>query len=222
MSRVIVALDNLFREDAVTLARTLHGSVAGFKVHTLIDRYGAAVCEEIAQYGLLMVDLKLHDIPHTMTLRATPFADTASYLTVHASNSAAIISAAAAAVPDARVAAVTILTSIDAATCSRLYGTPPEETVVRLALHAVAAGARAIVCSGQELASLHALPEMNDIEFLVPGVRTNPATDDQVRTVTPAAAIRNGATHVIIGREIVCDPNPLTAAKRINDAIGNR
>jgi orotidine-5'-phosphate decarboxylase len=136
------------------------------------------------------------------------------FLTVHASGGAAMIEAAAAALPDTRIAAVTVLTSLGATDLDDigLVG-PPETAVVRLARLAVAAGARALVCSPHEVAAVRAVVPA-DITLITPGVR--PATgsvDDQKRVATPQAAIRDGADLLVIGRPITGEPDPAAAAR---------
>jgi orotidine-5'-phosphate decarboxylase len=92
---------------------------------------------------------------------------------------------------------------------------PSAEAVVRLATLAVEAGARAIVCSPQEVARVRAAVGP-DITLITPGVRPTGATaDDQARTSTPAAARANGADLLVIGRPITGADDPGGAAAAI-------
>jgi orotidine-5'-phosphate decarboxylase len=85
--------------------------------------------------------------------------------------------------------------------------------VVRLAEQAVAAGARALVCSPREVAMVRAAVGL-DVTLITPGVRPPGAgADDQARTATPAQAIADGADLLVVGRPITGAADPgVTAA----------
>jgi orotidine-5'-phosphate decarboxylase len=162
----------------------------------------------------IFLDLKLHDIPATVRGAARSVATVApAYLTVHASGGTAMIAAAAEALPDTKIAAVTILTSLDAADLDRLgIAGPPADAVRRLAVLAVAAGARALVCSPQEVALVRGAVGP-DVVLITPGVR--PAggdTQDQARVATPEQALADGADLLVIGRPITAAEDPAAAA----------
>lgn len=165
----------------------------------------------------IFLDLKLHDIPATVAGAARAVQSLApSYLTVHAAGGPAMIEAAASALPNTRITAVTVLTSLDAAMVSDLgiEGTP-QGIVVRWAQMAVAAGAQAIVCSPQEVALVRAsVPE--EIRLITPGVRPAGAdTHDQRRSATPRQALGDGADLLVIGRPITGHADPAAAAQEI-------
>ncbi|MEI6361216.1 MAG: orotidine-5'-phosphate decarboxylase [Actinomycetes bacterium] len=152
----------------------------------------------------VFLDLKLHDIPATVRGAARAVAGLRpTYLTVHAAGGPEMIAAASEALPDTRVTAVTVLTSLDEAALERigLVG-PPEAAAVRLAVLAVESGARAIVCSPNEVAAVRAVVPA-DITLITPGVRpAGSSLDDQKRVATPARAIADGADLLVIGRPI--------------------
>ncbi len=172
----------------------------------------------------IFLDLKLHDIPATVRGAAEAVASLRpTYVTVHASGGSAMVAAAAEALPDTRITAVTVLTSLaeeDLAAVG-LQG-PSREAVVRLARLAVAAGARAIVCSPQEVAAVRAaVPD--DITLITPGVRPAGASlDDQQRVATPEQAIADGADLLVIGRPITSAPDPRAAAEAIAASLVGR
>ena len=153
----------------------------------------------------IFLDLKLHDIPHTVSGAAKAVADLApKYLTVHASGGSEMIKAAVQASPHTQITGVTVLTSLSEEDVSGLgFSANALTTAVGLAKIAVNAGAQAIVCSPLEIAAIRsAIGPMPAI--ITPGVRPadSIATDDQVRTMTPKAAIEKGANLVVIGRPI--------------------
>jgi len=153
----------------------------------------------------IFLDLKLHDIPHTVEGAATAVANLAPrFLTVHASGGAAMVAAAVKASPATDITAVTILTSLSEDDLFQVgYANPALESAVALASLSVAAGARAIVCSPLEIAAIRS--SVGPTPFIItPGVRPagEAGGDDQKRTMTPRAAIESGANYVVIGRPI--------------------
>ncbi len=161
----------------------------------------------------LFLDLKLHDIPNTVKGASESVARFApEFLTVHASGGPAMINAAATALPNTKITAVTILTSMSPQDLIAVgFEKSAEELAVRMAKMAVEAGARAIVCSPHEVAAIRAnVP--SDVTLITPGVRPIGAdVGDQSRIATPQEAIANGANIVVIGR-------PITGAQNIRQA----
>lgn len=204
---IAVALDTSDLGTATAWAAAVVPSVRAVKVGLqLFCHEGPGAVEKVRAVGdlELFLDLKLHDIPATVAGAARslqPLAPT--YLTVHAAAGPAAIEAAAGALPDTRIAGVTILTSLSAADLDLLgIVGPPEAAVRRLARIAVDAGARALVCSPQEVATVRA--EVGpDVTLITPGVRPAGAdTQDQSRIATPEQAVADGADLLVIGRPI--------------------
>lgn len=156
----------------------------------------------------IFLDLKLHDIPHTVKGAATAISSLKPrFLTVHASGGSEMVSAAVKAVPDCEVTAVTILTSLSEEDLFQIgFANPALESAVSLAAMSIGAGARAIVCSPLEIAAIRNAVGPNP-HIITPGVRpaSEAANDDQKRTMSPHDAISEGASFVVIGR-------PVTAA----------
>lgn len=169
----------------------------------------------------IFLDLKLHDIPATVAAAARAVARLApTYLTVHAGGGAAMITAAAEGAPQAKIAAVTVLTSLSATDLDRigLVG-PPGDAVSRLAVLAVEAGARAIVCSPLEVSRVRAAVGPA-ITLITPGVRPMGAeADDQARIASPAHALADGADLLVIGRPITGAADPGEAAAAIAASV---
>jgi orotidine-5'-phosphate decarboxylase len=169
--------------------------------------FGAAgVAQVVKRTGAeIFLDLKLHDIPHTVAGAATAISGlNPKFLTVHASGGRAMVSAAAKAVPNVAVTAVTILTSLSESDLFEIgYSIPALESAVALAKMAVDAGAKAIVCSPLETAAIRSAIGSEPI-IITPGVRplAEQGGDDQMRTMTPGDAIAAGANFVVIGRPI--------------------
>jgi orotidine-5'-phosphate decarboxylase len=172
----------------------------------------------------VFLDLKLHDIPHTVAGAARSVAHLEpTYLTVHASGGAAMVRAAVEELPGTRIAAVTVLTSMSEADLSAvgLLG-PSLDAARRLAALAVGAGARAVVCSPREVASVRA--EVGEgIVLITPGVRpAGAALGDQSRVATPEQALADGADLLVIGRPITAAADVAAAAAAIAGALAHR
>jgi len=223
---IAVAMD---APDLATLAAwtsAVAGTVSTVKVGLeVFCRDGAAAvttaraaAREAGNPGIdVFLDLKLHDIPATVRGAALAVAHLdPAYLTVHASGGTEMVAAAVEALPGTRITAVTVLTSLDADALTAIgLGGPPEAAAVRLARLAVDAGARAIVCSPQEVAAIRAAVP-SDITLITPGVRPAGATlDDQRRVATPARAIADGADLLVIGRPITGAADVAAAAAAI-------
>lgn len=177
---------------------------------------GVAAIRDAAGDCGLFLDLKLHDIPATVAGGARAVADLApDFLTVHAAGGPAMIAAAADALPDTHIAAVTVLTSLSPDELMALGLPPAAELVPRWADVAVAAGARALVSSALEVAVLRAaVPDT--IRLITPGIRpTGAAAADQSRIATPAAAVAAGADILVVGRPITGAVDPAEAARVI-------
>ena len=153
----------------------------------------------------IFLDLKLHDIPHTVGAAATAVQSLKPrFLTVHASGGRAMISAAVQALPTTDVTAVTILTSLSEEDLFEIgFANKALESAVALAKMSTEAGARAIVCSPLEIAAIRSAVG-DEPQIITPGVRPEGSSggDDQKRTMTPRAAIAAGASYVVIGRPI--------------------
>jgi orotidine-5'-phosphate decarboxylase len=153
----------------------------------------------------IFLDLKLHDIPHTVSGAAKAIAHLApKFLTVHASGGGAMVKAAVNALPNTKVTGVTILTSLSEADVTEIgFKSSALQSAVDLSKVAVNAGASAIVCSPLEISAVRREVGASSI-IITPGVRPLDmvGTDDQQRTMTPQDAIAAGANLVVIGRPI--------------------
>ncbi len=169
----------------------------------------------------IFLDLKLHDIPATVGGAAESVSIlNPKYLTVHASGGADMIKAAVDAVPNTYITAVTVLTSLDQAQLTNLgWAGTAQDIVKRLAVMSVSAGARAIVCSPQEVASVRA--EVGNAAVLItPGVRpAGSDAGDQKRIATPQQALADGADLLVIGRPITASSDVASAAAQIAASI---
>ena len=221
--RLIVALDVPDAASAAKLVGQLEKSCQWFKVGLeLFVAAGPAVIEPLVARGhSVFLDLKLHDIPNTVAgavRSATALG--VRMMTLHAAGGPAMLAAARAAldgVEDApELLAVTVLTSMDQDQMNAVgLGRPPAEQVELLARMGMEAGIRGFVCSPREVASLRALTGPEGV-LVIPGIRpAGAAVGDQKRIATPAEALRQGASYLVVGRPITQAADPAEAAEAI-------
>ena len=224
---VAVALDTPDPSTALRWAELLGGSAAALKVGLeLVHRGGPDLVRRVGAHGPVFVDVKLHDIPATVAGAAAAVgALHPAVVTVHAAAGPQAVAAAADGLreeaPDALLAAVTVLTSLDAADLERLgLRGPPDRAVLRLARLAVDAGATALVCSPHEVAAVREAVGARTV-LITPGVRpAGTGADDQRRTATPAQARSAGADLLVVGRPVTRAPEPREALRRLVEGLG--
>lgn len=226
--RLIVALDFPTLEEAKTVVLALGDSVSYYKVG--MELYYAAGSEMIKflkdQGKFVFLDLKLQDIPNTVAKSLSVLTTLgADMMNVHAVGGAQMMSEAAKAVretaaklgrPAPKLIAVTVLTSMDDTQWADLnYKKTIGAQVVALAILTKKAGLDGVVASPQEATAIR---EACGPDFLIvtPGVRpAGAALNDQSRVATPAGAIKNGSSHIVVGRPITQAEDRIVAAKNI-------
>lgn len=219
--KLIVALDVETPGKALELAKQLHDIAGMFKVGSqLFTSAGPQIVKDIlALNSKVFLDLKFHDIPHQVAGAARAAAELGvSLFTVHASGGAEMMQRAVDAVSqkgETKVLAITVLTSIDATILSEIGVTSsPDDSVLRLAKLAEAAGVDGVVASPQEIESIRRTAP--NLLIVTPGIRPSTSrSEDQKRIATPAAAIAAGASYLVVGRPITGAANPLEAAREI-------
>ena len=205
---IVLAVDTSDLEIAKRWVEATHESVSVYKLglefFLSFGQAGVKAIQDVTDSDIFL-DLKLHDIPHTVAGAASAIQELAPrFLTVHSSGGREMVRAAVDAVPGTSITAVTILTSLSEENLFEIgYANNALESAVALATLSVNAGAKAIVCSPLEISAIRAVvaPE---IEIITPGVRPARDTpaDDQKRVMTPRDAISAGASLLVIGRPI--------------------
>lgn len=223
MTDLIVALDVPSSTEAQALVDTLGDAVSFYKVGLeLFIADGEATLAMLRERGKrIFLDLKLHDIPRTVARAVTSASRfKVDLLTLHAAGGRAMIAEAAAAAAACehppKLLAVTVLTSLDDADLASIgVHRAAADQVDALARLAIEAGADGLVCSPKEVARVRAA--VGEKAYLVtPGIRpAGGALGDQKRVATPADAVRDGASAIVVGRPIVQVPDPRAAALAI-------
>ncbi|MGE0545669.1 MAG: orotidine-5'-phosphate decarboxylase [Kofleriaceae bacterium] len=218
-NRLIAALDAPTRTAADDLIGRLGGVPSWVKLGLeLFCAEGPALVTDYVGRGFsVMLDLKLHDIPETVSRATARVAQLgAGLLTVHAGGGRAMLDAAVAAAGPTRVLAVTVLTSLDEADLAQIGAIGPiADLVRRRAELAIAAGCAGVVASPHEVSTIRKIAPP---EFLIvtPGVRpAGAATGDQKRVMTPRQARDAGADLIVVGRPLRDASDPAAAARAI-------
>ena len=220
LNPLIVALDVPNATEALSLVDRLDATVGFYKVGLeLFTAEGPSVVTELVARGKrVFVDLKMYDIHETVKRAAARVADLGgTLLTVHASPQVIRAAKEGAAGSQLKIIAVTVLTSFDQADLEDVgvIGRTVGEQVEWLAQRGIDAGVDGLVCSPLEVARLRQIAGP-DVILVTPGVRSaGAASDDQKRVGTPAEAMANGSTYLVVGREITRADDPAAAAARI-------
>ena len=208
-SKLIVALDVDSYEKATALVKELREVVEIFKVGSqLFTRVGPKIVEFISEQNKkCFLDLKFHDIPHTVAKAVESAAALKVHmLTVHASGGAEMLKAAAAVQNRPLLLGVTVLTSV---------GGNVESEVLRLAKLAKDCGFNGAIASPREIQPIRKAIGENFL-IVTPGIRPAWAeAGDQKRVMTPAEAVAAGASYIVVGRPIIAAEKPTAAALRV-------
>ena len=210
--KLMVALDVNNAEEALDMREKLGDTVGWLKVGLrLFVAQGPSLIEKLKATHHIFLDLKFHDIPNTVAQAIESAGNIGvQMVNVHAGGGLPMLQAAAksaAAFPDMKLIAVTVLTS----------DTMPKEQALKVALEraqlAKEAGLDGVVCSVHEAVQIKALCG-DDFITVTPGIRWgNQDTQDQQRIADPQMAIEHGSDYLVVGRPILQAENPAQAAQ---------
>jgi orotidine-5'-phosphate decarboxylase len=232
--RLIVALDAPTLEVAEKWLSELKGVVHYYKVGLeLFTAYGWKAVNLVKNYGgRVFLDLKLHDIPNTVSRTLASVCEhEVDIVNVHALGGFEMMKMAREAlekyssgrVSKPKLIAVTVLTSHDQKSLSselRVRGSIKNE-VLHLAGLAQKAGLDGIVCSPEETSWVRKKFK-KDFLIVTPGIRpTGADKGDQKRIFTPEKALKAGSDYMVIGRPITQAADPKEAALAILNSIAS-
>jgi orotidine-5'-phosphate decarboxylase len=206
----------------------LNPDQCGLKVgKELFTRGGPDLVRRLVLQGFpVFLDLKFHDIPHTVEQACRAACDLGVRLVnVHAMGGRAMMAAARRAVPQSPDApaliAVTVLTSMNQSALAEVGITRPvAEQVSMLASLAQEEGLDGVVCSAWEATEMRRIFTQPMPAIVTPGIRpAGAALDDQLRVMTPPEAISAGATSIVVGRPITRALKPAEVVRSILDSM---
>lgn len=222
--KLIVALDIDNKNEALDLIDQLDPASCTLKIGSeMFTLWGPIFVTQVINRGFkVFLDLKFHDIPHTVARACKAGAELGVWmLNVHASGGLEMMQAAVKALEPYGanrpiLVAVTVLTSFAADDLVSIGVERPLLTHVGdLAQLANAAGLDGVVCSSYEVKKIKELCGQ-DFLTVTPGIRLpDNSSDDQSRIMTPKQAIDEGSDYLVIGRPITRASNPASSVREI-------
>jgi orotidine-5'-phosphate decarboxylase len=223
--RLVFALDVPDGREALQWVQLLRDEIATFKVGLeLFSAEGPPLVREVAQRGgAVFLDLKLHDIPATVSraVQRCVAHGGVRWITVHTGGGREMLRGAVeASRGQAGILAVTVLTSLNEAAAVEAGLSPPlGRLVVRRAALAVECDCAGMVASPHEATAIRKVVGPGPL-IVTPGIRpTGVERGDQMRTATPEAAIAAGSDILVVGRPIRDARDPLEAARAMRRSI---
>jgi orotidine-5'-phosphate decarboxylase len=217
--RLIVGLDVASVKDAEAVVRELDDTARFYKIgYRLAFAGGLDFARDLVADGKkVFLDMKLLDIDNTVAEGVESIVRMGvTMLTLHAYPKAMRAAVAAAKGSDLCLLGVTVLTSMDEQDLADAgYEYDPHTLVLKRAEQANSCGMGGIVCAASEAGAVRGIvgPGM---AVVTPGIRPAGAdAGDQKRVMTPADAIRAGASHLVVARPVIGAPDRRAAAEAI-------
>ena len=224
---VIVALDFATEAETVAFVRRLDPTLCQLKIgKELFTATGRKLAENLVNQGYkLFLDLKYHDIPHTVAQACKAAADMGVWMVdMHASGGRRMMEAAANAVANfsrrPQLLGVTVLTSMTEEDLRELgFDLSAPQLVEKWASLAQSSGMDGVVCSAQEAALLRQKLGQ-DFLLVTPGIRLDTAAnqDDQRRIMTPEQALAAGSSYLVMGRPVTQAVDPVAVLRVVNES----
>ncbi len=222
--KLIIALDFDDRREAMAVVDQLDPTLCALKVGSeMFTLFGTDFVKTlVARQFNVFLDLKFHDIPHTVARACKASADLGVWMmNVHASGGLAMMHAAHEALTTygssrPLLIAVTVLTSMSAEDLNATgIHVPLERRVRELACLAQEAGLDGVVSSAMEVSIIKTACG-KDFLTITPGIRMlGDNQDDQVRITTPELAMKAGSDYLVVGRPITRASNPGLVARDV-------
>ncbi len=227
--QLIIALDYKTGEEACQLIDRIGDYGIYYKVglELFLNSQGRIIQELKERQKKIFLDLKFHDIPNTVAAACYWAAGLGvDMFNVHASGGFEMMQRAKEATIEGalkagkelpKLIAVTILTSFNDKGIQDVgYTGTTDENVARMALLTHQAGLDGVVCSSKEVALIQSKLSQESFITVCPGIRPSWAqTGDQKRIMTPADAIAQKVSYMVVGRPITKAEDPVEAVQKI-------
>ena len=221
--RLIVALDVAKTSQAEVIVSAIGSDISFFKIgYQLAFAGGLELARDLVADGnRVFLDMKLLDIDNTVARAVENIVQMGvTMTTLHAYPKTMKAAVDAARGSDLCLLAVSVLTSMDDGDLYDAgYHDNAGNLVAKRTQQAHDAGMGGIVASAREAVNIRKLVGQS-MAVVTPGIRPQGSIgDDQKRIMTPADAIKAGASHLVVGRPIVAADNPQLAAQQILNEI---
>ena len=226
--KAFIALDATNNKKNIEVVKKLNKLVYGFKVgyRSFYNKDADKLIAEIKRKkSKLFLDLKLHDIPNTISSAIESLKNiNPDFLTLHISGGEEMLKSALKKIKNfnlkTKILGVTLLTSLDDKDSKKIYGEKDTDKLIKkLALIASKVKIAGLICSGQDLKSLKSYKKLLKI---TPGVKLSDRKDDQKRVSFVHDALDNGANFVVIGRELINAKDPMKLLNEYNKKYENK
>ena len=223
-----IALDLKSNTQTITLVKKLYRHVYGFKVgyrSFYTSRLKELISEIKRSKCKLFLDLKLHDIPNTVSSAIDSLSTiNPDYLTLHISGGEEMMKAALNSIKKnklkTKILGVSLLTSLDGKDSGKIYKERNTKKLVKkFAEIANNVNIHGLVCSGDDLS---VLGKFDKLIKITPGVKMFARNDDQKRVTFAHNALQDGASFVVIGRELIESKKPLELLKKYGEQYKNK
>ena len=219
-NKIFIAIDTGSKKKAssiITQSKTKNFRIGyKFGLEFINSKYGRNFISKLKN-KIIFIDLKLNDIPNTMSSTLKSLKDLRiNYLTVHISSGLKALKEVKKVCGKIKIVGVTTLTSLDNKDLKSIGHKRPLKDIVALqAKLASKANLDAIVCSPHEVKSVK---KYFNKEIITPGIRISSKVSDQKRVMTPKDAFKQGSDWLVIGRDLT-EGNIKNNFKKLSDHL---
>ena len=226
--KFFIALDLKSNTQNINIVRKLYPYVYGFKVgyRSFYNKRSSELISEIKKKkSKLFLDLKLHDIPNTVSNAIDSLSKiNPDFLTLHISGGNEMMKAALNSIKKnklkTKILGVTLLTSLDGKDGKKIYKERDTKKLVKkFTKIANNENIHGLICSGDDL---RILGRYNKLIKIIPGVKMFARNDDQKRVTFVHNALQDGASFVVIGRELIGSKKPLDLLRKYGEQNKNK
>ena len=224
--QTIIALDVNSLEEIKSLISIIDKDLFRLKVgKQLFTSQGPSAIDELRSLGFdIFLDLKLHDIPNTVSKSLANICNMGVWMSnIHLLGGREMVEEASSTVKKINsemiLVGVTILTSLNENNLIELgFKSSSEEISLNLAQLGKENGIDGVVCSIEDTSAIKASLGSNFLS-VTPGVRMLQENDDQKRSGSIYDAINYGSDYIVVGREITQAKDPEGVLKKIEALI---
>ncbi len=219
-NKIFIAIDtkSLKKAKSIINQSNIENVKIGFKfgLEFLNSKNGRNFISKLRK-KIIFIDLKLHDIPNTISSAVIALKDLKiDYLTVHISSGLKALKEVKKVSGKTKVVGVTTLTSLDSADLKSIgHKRSLKDIVAFQAKLANKAKLDAIVCSPHEVKFVRKFFKK---EIITPGIRISSKINDQKRVMTPKSAFKQGSDWLVIGRDLT-NGNIKSNFKKLSDHL---
>ena len=223
-NKIFCALDFSDIDQTIQFTNKIKNYIGGIKIGLeFFCKNGPGGVERLKEFELpIFLDLKLHDIPNTVTKAFKNLISLSpDYLTVHLNGGKRMIEELIRYKKKTKLIGVSLLTSLDRNDLKE-SGVMCDEIsyIEKLVKIGVSSGIDGVVSSPKEVKLLR--KKFEKLILVTPGIRLpDDDINDQKRTETPSMAIKNGSSLLVIGRTITKSNNPISSIEKIIQNIEN-